>query len=70
MDAACGDRHGYFRKRRTCGQSCCRLRFADDIIDLRARSLNIFNGMISLNFSCDGSHYLSHEEFSKEDLPF
>jgi hypothetical protein len=27
-----------------------RLRFADDIIYLRAGSLNIFNGMISLNF--------------------
>lgn len=47
-----------------------RLRFADEIIYLRAGSLNIFNGMISLNFSCDGSHYLSHEEFLKEDSPF
>ena len=47
-----------------------RLRFADDIIYLRAGSLNIFNGMISLNFSCDGSHYLSHEEFLGEDSPF
>ena len=47
-----------------------RLRFADDIIYLRAGSLNIFNGMISLNFSCDGSHYLSHGEFLKEDSPF
>jgi len=47
-----------------------RLRFADDIIYLRAGSLNIFNGMVSLNFSCDGSHYLSHEEFLREDSPF
>jgi len=47
-----------------------RLRFADDIIYLRAGSLNIFNGMISLNFSCDGSHYLPYQEFLAEDSPF
>jgi hypothetical protein len=47
-----------------------RLRFADDIIYLRAGSLNIFNGMISLNFSCDGSHYLPYKEFLAEDSPF
>jgi hypothetical protein len=46
-----------------------RLRFADEIIYLRAGSLNIFNGMISLNFSCDGSHYLSHRDFLREDSP-
>lgn len=47
-----------------------RLRFADDIIYLRAGSLNIFNGMVSLNFSCDGSHYMSYKEFLQEDSPF
>jgi hypothetical protein len=47
-----------------------RLRFADEVIYLRAGSLNIFNGMISLNFSCDGSHYLSFKEFLAEDSPF
>ncbi len=47
-----------------------RLRFADDVIYLRAGSLNIFNGMVSLNFSCDGSHYLRYDEFLGEDSPF
>lgn len=40
-----------------------RLRFADEVIYLRSGSLNIFNGMVSLNFSCDGSHYLQYDEF-------
>jgi hypothetical protein len=39
------------------------LRFADPTIYLRAASINIFNGMISLTFSCDGSHYMSYVEF-------
>ncbi|MGB5733100.1 MAG: PDC sensor domain-containing protein [Thiohalocapsa sp.] len=47
-----------------------RLRYADDIIYLRSGSLNIFNGMISLNFSCDGSHYLPYDEFLAQDSPF
>ncbi|MGD8208037.1 MAG: PDC sensor domain-containing protein [Thiohalocapsa sp.] len=47
-----------------------RLRYADDIIYLRSGSLNIFNGMISLNFSCDGSHYLPFTEFLASDSPF
>lgn len=47
-----------------------RLRFADDVIYLRSGSLNIFNGMISLNFSCDGSHYLPYQEFLEEKSPF
>jgi hypothetical protein len=47
-----------------------RLRFADDIIYLRSGSLNIFNGMISLNFSCDGSHYLPYQAFLAENSPF
>lgn len=40
-----------------------RLRYADDVIYLRSGSLNIFNGMVGLNFSCDGSHYLQYDEF-------
>jgi hypothetical protein len=40
-----------------------RLRYADDVIYLRSGSLNIFNGLVALNFSCDGSHYLPHTEF-------
>jgi len=47
-----------------------RLRFADEIIYLRSGSLNVFNGMVSLNFSCDGSHYLPYAEFLAADSPF
>jgi hypothetical protein len=39
------------------------LRYADDQIYLRAGSLNLINGMVGLNFSCDGSHYLSARDF-------
>jgi hypothetical protein len=39
------------------------LRFADETIYLRSASLNIINGMVALNFSCDGSHYIPAEEF-------
>jgi hypothetical protein len=39
------------------------LRFMDDNIYLRAGSINIVNGMVGLNFSCDGSHYLNAEDF-------
>jgi hypothetical protein len=40
-----------------------RLRFADEQIYLRSASLNRINGMIGMNFSCDGSHYIEHHEF-------
>ncbi|GAB6051562.1 hypothetical protein JCM17960_03820 [Magnetospira thiophila] len=46
------------------------LRFADDNIYLRAGSLNVCNGMVSLNFSCDGSHYIRHDEFLNNGLEF
>lgn len=39
------------------------LRLADSTIYLRSASINIFNGMVSLTFSCDGSHYLTYAEF-------
>jgi hypothetical protein len=39
------------------------LRYADEQIYLRAGSLNLINGMVGLNFSCDGSHYLSAGDF-------
>jgi len=39
------------------------LRLADQNIYLRAASINIFNGMVSLTFSCDGSHYMGFDEF-------
>jgi len=47
-----------------------RLRFADENIYLRAGSINIVNGMVSLNFSCDGSHYLPYDEFLSKGLSF
>ena len=46
------------------------LRFADETIYLRAGSINIVNGMISLNFSCDGSHYLPYKEFLNKGMDF
>lgn len=46
------------------------LRFADDVIYLRSASINIFNGMISLTFSCDGSHYMPYQEFLDKDIGF
>jgi hypothetical protein len=47
-----------------------RLRFADETLYLRSASINIFNGMISLTFSCDGTHYMSWEEFLEKDMSF
>lgn len=46
------------------------LRFADETIYLRAGSLNIVNGMVGLNFSCDGSHYMHYEEFLEKNMDF
>lgn len=46
------------------------LRFADETIYLRSSSINIMNGMLGLTFSCDGSHYMSVEEFLSKDLSF
>lgn len=46
------------------------LRFMDDTLYLRAGALNIFNGIISLNFSCDGSHYIPYDEFLNKDHAF
>jgi hypothetical protein len=39
------------------------LRMVDTTIYLRTASINIFNGMLSLTFSCDGSHYMRFDEF-------
>jgi hypothetical protein len=47
-----------------------RLRTADETLYLRSSSINIFNGMISLTFSCDGSHYMSWQEFLDKDTSF
>ena len=46
------------------------LRFADDNIYLRSGSLNIINGMVGLNFSCDGSHYMPYDEFLDKNTGF
>jgi len=46
------------------------LRFMDETIYLRAGSLNIFNGIVGLNFSCDGSHYMHWSEFLDKDVGF
>ena len=47
-----------------------RLRFADENVYLRAGSLNVINGMVGLNFSCDGSHYMRFDEFLQKSLDF
>ena len=46
------------------------LRLSDPTFYLRTASINIFNGMISLTFSCDGSHYMPYEEFLLKDTSF
>lgn len=40
-----------------------RLRETDEQIYLRSGSFNRMSGMVALNFSCDGSHYIDYEEF-------
>jgi hypothetical protein len=40
-----------------------RLRMQDNLIYLRSASLNVVNGLVGLNLSCDGSHYLGYAEF-------
>ena len=46
------------------------LRLMDETIYLRSGSLNIFNGIVGLNFSCDGSHYMPWAEFLHKSLAF
>jgi hypothetical protein len=46
------------------------LRLMDDTFYLRAASLNLFNGMVSLTFSCDGTHYMPYDEFLAKNLGF
>ena len=46
------------------------LRYMDEMFYLRAGAVNIFNGMVSLTFSCDGSHYLPWEEFLNKEHAF
>ncbi len=46
------------------------LRFMDETLYLRSGSLNIFNGIVGLTFSCDGSHYMPWDEFLDKNLGF
>ncbi len=46
------------------------LRTFDSTIYLRSGSLNLVNGFIGLNFSCDGSHYLTYDDFLEKGLDF
>lgn len=46
------------------------LRFMDETIYLRSGTLNIFNGIVGLTFSCDGSHYMPWNEFLDKNIDF
>ncbi|MGF1547631.1 MAG: hypothetical protein ACFCUG_09905 [Thiotrichales bacterium] len=46
------------------------LRMADENIYLRMASINLFNGMISVTFSCDGTHYMRYDEFLGKGIQF
>jgi len=46
------------------------LRFSDETIYLRIASINIYNGMVGLTFSCDGSHSIFADEFLQKGLAF
>jgi hypothetical protein len=46
------------------------LRVVDTTIYLRTASINVFNGMVSLTFSCDGSHYMPYDEFLAKGASF
>jgi hypothetical protein len=47
-----------------------KLRYMDEMLYLRSGTLNIFNGIVGLTFSCDGSHYLPYDEFLNKDHAF
>ena len=46
------------------------LRMADENIYLRMASINLFNGMVSLTFSCDGTHHMRYDELLQKDRSF
>ncbi len=46
------------------------LRSTEGRFYLRTGTVNIFNGMVSLSFSSDSSHYVPYEEFLKMDYSF
>lgn len=39
------------------------LRMIDETFYLRSGTVNLFNGIVGLTFSCDGSHYVPYEAF-------
>jgi hypothetical protein len=70
-------RHSYPQKARVPADAiprvlrCFRdLRFMDETLYLRSGSLNLFNGMVGLTFSCDGSHYMPWDELLEKDVGF
>jgi len=46
------------------------LRMADETIYPRMASINLFNGMVRLTFSCEGTHYMHSEELPLKDRQF
>lgn len=46
------------------------LRTTDENIYLRLATLNLYNGLVSLTFSCDGSHYMPYDEFLRKNTEF
>jgi len=46
------------------------LRLMDEMFYLRSGTVNVFNGIVGLTFSCDGSHYLPYDEFLNEEHAF
>ena len=46
------------------------LRLMDDMLYLRSGTLNIFNGIVGLTFSCDGSHYIPYDQFLDKESVF
>ncbi len=46
------------------------LRLMDEMLYLRSGTLNIFNGVVGLTFSCDGSHYVPVDEFLNKGADF
>lgn len=46
------------------------LRMADENIYLRLGTINLYNGLVSLTFSCDGSHYMPYQEFLRKNTAF
>ena len=46
------------------------LRYMDETLYLRSGAMNIFNGIVNLTFSCDGSHYIPYDEFLDKEHAF